>query len=223
MKRLLRDLAPPAVWRGLSRLRHRAGGAGGGAFARGVEQPPEYYDHAFHKSDDWKLHYTRSRYYPLWTVVADRVRRAGARRVVDIGCGPGQVACLLRDTGVPQYTGLDFSPARVQQARTVCPEFEFVAVDVFASDLLESAEYDMVLTMEFLEHVDRDLDVLRRIRPGTPVLATVPNFPGTAHVRHFTTAAEVAERYGQVLSDVDVYTILADPQGKTYFLLHGTR
>jgi SAM-dependent methyltransferase len=221
MRKLLRKLTPPGIWRVLAIFKSRITGAPWCPW--GVEQPPEFYDRDFHRYPIWKEHYSASHYYPLWTVVAERVRRLGARQVLDIGCGPGQVAALLRDTGLGHYLGLDFSPARVEQARTVCPEFEFQAADVFVSNLLETAPYDLVLMMEFLEHVEQDLHVLRRIRPGTPVLGTVPNFPAQAHVRHFSSAAEVLARYGDVLGGLVVTPFLADDKGTTYFILQAIR
>lgn len=230
MKQVLRDITPPALWRAASRLHRTVLGSspsdqsgGNRSSAKGVEQPAEYYDRTFANRDHWKQHYTKSHYYPLWTVVADRIRHLGANRILDIGCGPGQVACLLRDIGVEDYKGLDFSSARVEGARRVCPQFEFRCADVFTDDLLETYDYDCVLTMEFLEHVERELDVLNRVRSGTTVVATVPNFGDAAHVRHFDDVGQVQERYGPVFRELDVTPILANERGITYYLMQGTR
>ncbi len=191
------------------------------ASPRGSEQRPDYYDERARSDPRWSEHYTQSRYYPLWTILADRIRRHGALRVIDIGCGTGQLAALLRDQGVPAYLGLDFSPVRIELARQACPGFRFELADVFETDLLDSADYDLVLCTEFLEHVERDLDVLARLRPGVRFLGTVPSFPGPAHVRHFDSAGEVANRYGPALAALDVRTHLANPNGRRYFLLDG--
>lgn len=212
----LQDLVPPVLWRWLQRLRRRAAARRWG-FAR--EQPPAYYDEMLALSEDLAAHYTRSRYYPVWTVVADRLRRAGARSVLDLGCGPGQVAALLRDAGIAEYVGVDFSPARVRQARRVCPSARFVCGDVLSCT--EHAEW--VLCLEFLEHVERDLEVVGRLRPGTRLLATVPSFPAGGHVRWFGGADEVRERYGALLRDLRVDEIAAGPSGRKYFLLEGAR
>src|SRR4051794_23361211 len=98
MKELLQSIVPPIVWRSGSRLGRivRGDAAVGGEFEYGVEQPREFYDRTYAQRKHWKAHYTQSHYYPLWTVIADRVRQVGARRILDIGCGPGQVACLMR-------------------------------------------------------------------------------------------------------------------------------
>ncbi len=191
MRDVLRDLTPPVMWRFFARSMMRRTNR---QWTFGAEQPPEFYDHTF-RAAHWKQHYTDSHYYPLWTVIADRVRRHGTKRIVDIGCGPGQVACLMRDLKIDHYLGLDFSGERIAHAKQVCPEFEFVQADIFQTDVLETAAYDTVLVMEFLEHVEEDLAVLRRLRRDTYVLATVPNFPATGHVRYFHDADEVIARY----------------------------
>jgi trans-aconitate methyltransferase len=222
MKRIVRELTPPLLWRLLPRRTARGGSAGrGDKWAFGAEQPAAYYDETFEATEHWKRHYTASRYYPVWTVVADRIRRRGVRRVVDIGCGPGQVACLMRDAGIEHYTGLDFSGARIAHAKMVCPGFDFIEADIFGSDILATAAYDSVLIMEFLEHVEEDLSVLRRLRPGTHVLATVPNFPSAGHVRHFRDTDEVGRRYASTIGELRVDAIPENAAGKTYFLLEG--
>lgn len=217
----LRGLTPPFLWKTGLKVGRRLGFVP--KFEYGKEQPAEYYDQKFDFSNHWRLHYTKSHYYPLWTVVADRLTRMKVRRILDIGCGPGQVACLLRDRGFTGYTGLDFSPNRIQAAREICPTFVFVQTDIFQSDALEQRPYDCLLTMEFLEHIDRDLEVLGRVRPGTFVLATVPNFPAAGHVRFFQDVAEVHARYSSLFESLEVYEILADDRGRRHFVMEGRR
>jgi SAM-dependent methyltransferase len=214
-------MTPPFLWKTGVKLGRRFGFVE--KFEYGKEQPAAYYDQRFDLSDHWKLHYTKSHYYPLWTVVADRLTRIKVRRILDIGCGPGQVACLLRDRGFEGYTGLDFSPNRIKAARECCPGYEFIVADIFASDVLESHGYDCVVTMEFLEHIERDLDVLSRIRSGTYVLGTVPNFPAAGHVRHFKDCDEVRARYASLFASLEVYDILIDEKGRRHFVLEGWR
>jgi 2-polyprenyl-3-methyl-5-hydroxy-6-metoxy-1,4-benzoquinol methylase len=187
----------------------------------GREQPVEFYDKRFAAKTKWRDHYTNSRYYPVWTVVVDRLKRSQVTSVMDIGCGPGQVACLLKDQGFTKYLGVDFSPLRVEHAKKICPEFQFQVADIFESDCLSSHHYDAVIILEFLEHIDRDLEALGRIRPGTLVIGTVPNFPDDGHVRYFKSHQEVRDRYQQSLRNLRVDSVLGDQSGKTFYLLEG--
>jgi len=225
LKDFAKALTPPLLW---NLLRHLLAGSERNAAdtvpdAEPGEQTAAWYDVSFHAAEHFRRHYTASPYYFLWCVISDRLRTAAPRSVLDIGCGSGQLAALLRDRGLETYCGIDFSQARIEWARKTCPQFEFVLADVFETDLFETREYDTVICTEFLEHVERDLDVLARIRRGTRLYATVPNFPFTSHVRHFATCDSVRGRYAALLGELDVVPLLANERGKTFFLLEGIR
>lgn len=189
----------------------------------GREQPPAFYDQTFLENAQWRCHYTESGYYPIWTVLADRIRSDRIDSILEIGCGSGQMAQFLRDQGLRRYLGFDFSPERLNYAKSICPELAFVIADALTTDLLARHDYDGVLCTEFLEHVERDLDVLAKIRPGAHFYGTVPNFPSRAHVRHFANAEQVAERYASHFENFFVTVHLANNKGKTFFILDGVK
>ena len=103
------------------------------------------------------------------------------------------------------------------------PEFEFVEADAFKTTLFDDYPYDTVISTEFLEHVDSDLEVLGKIRKGSYFIGTVPNFPYTSHVRHFQNTAEVAERYASLFDDFRVDDFYSDHRGTTFFILAGIK
>jgi len=187
------------------------------------ERDAAWYDQVYQATEEYRGHYTGSRYYFLWCVVVDRIMRANIRSVLDIGCGPGQFAAFLRDKGLKHYYGLDLSEECVELARSACPEFNFLAASVFETDLLEKLDYDAVVSLEFLEHVEEDIRVLSRIRPGTTFFGTVPSFPYISHVRHFSTCGEVSRRYGGMFREFRVDSLLADQNGKQYYLFEGLK
>lgn len=182
-----------------------------------------WYDNSYEQSTDYHNHYTESRYYFLWSVIADRIMRSGLRRVLDLGCGPGQFAYLLYDKGLKEYRGLDFSYKAIETAKQRCPSFEFKATDIYGSDILEVTDYDCIVALEFLEHVQFDTEVINRIRSGIKFYGTVPNFPYVSHVRHFSDEREVRSRYQHYFSDFRVDTFLQNPKGTTYYLIEGTK
>ena len=172
------------------------------------EQAPEYYDEGFILSQNSHKHYTESNHYSLWTLLVDRITRAKAESLLDIGCGSGQLALFLRDKGLSRYVGIDFSTKKIEWAKTICPEFDFIAADAFKTDLFHSHDYDTVVSTEFLEHVEQDLDLIEKIRPGIHFYGTVPNFPGRSHVRHFTCTQKVYDRYGKYFQAFSVDEVL---------------
>ena len=205
-------LTPPILWAGARRMV---------GVDRAQERASAYYDEVYASSAEYVKHYTQSRYYFLWAVVADRLLVKGCESVLDLGCGPGQFASLLRDKGVRRYCGVDFSEQAIGMARSVCPDFTFVVADLFDTDVYQSVEHDVVVCTEVLEHVEGDLELLRRVRPGSWILASVPSFDDPAHVRSFTDSAEVRVRYGCLFESLRVDPFLADRAGGTLYLIEG--
>ena len=186
------------------------------------EFQPEWYDrYASHNT--YRVHYTKSKYYFLWTVIADRVVHSNINSVLDIGCGAGQLAVLLRDKGLKNYHGIDFSPKLIELAKQLDLEFKFTLADIFQTDLLETLQYDAIISTEFLEHIERDIDVIKRIKSGARCYVTVPNFPYSSHVRYFESSGEVYERYAKYFKEFRVDSFLEGEGGKKYFLSEGIK
>src|SRR5690606_28382157 len=119
--------------------------------------------------------------------------------------------------------GVDFSPDRIRQARTVCPGFTFIQADIMTNTSLEDGEYDCVLALEFLEHIKQDLEILNRVRLGAHVFATVPNFPDPAHVRFFKRKKDVYDRYKRCFSNLEVTEYHGMTPVVKYYLIEGIR
>jgi SAM-dependent methyltransferase len=222
LEKLLKNIAPPFVWNIASLLPRSRGRPSMPEHTAG-EKGAEWYDQAFESTELWRLHYSESPYYFLWTVIAERILRARCNAIFDIGCGSGQLACLLRDKGVNQYHGLDFSPKRIERAREVCPQFAFTVGDAYRSDLFATYDYDAVICTEFLEHVEGDLEIIGRIKPSARFHGTVPNFPYVSHVRHFLDAEAVRFRYMRFFDDFRVDSFPANARGKTFYLIEGIK
>lgn len=55
----------------------------------------------------------------------------GVKRMLDIGCGPGQQHAVLRDaTRTPRFSGVDSSPDMIEAARKAYPDIDFQLCDV---------------------------------------------------------------------------------------------
>ncbi|WP_196139279.1 class I SAM-dependent methyltransferase [Aliikangiella sp. G2MR2-5] len=188
---------------------------------KGEEKGADWYDSSFDNHAHWKKHYSLSKYYFLWTVIADRISKSQYDSLLEVGCGTGQLANLLKDKGISKYHGFDFSPKRIEQAKKNCEGFDFSLQDAFKTELFNELDYNAVICTEFLEHVEGDLEVLKRIKSGTKFYGTVPNFPYTSHVRHFKNEAEVFERYQNCFKEMEVDTFLANNHGKKFFLIEG--
>lgn len=137
---------------------------------------------------------------PVYESAARMVVAAGLP-VVDLGCGTGRFAELLRRRGgVDRYWGFDFAADVVDEAARYCPGFEFRVADLreweHGPTLPDECCY---VLLEVLEHLDDDRDVLARIPPGLPVVLSVPNFWSASHVRRFLQPADVFSRFGDLV------------------------
>jgi SAM-dependent methyltransferase len=220
VKAMFRELAPPLVWKFLASIVRTRPGT---KLELGSERQSDYYDDGYHEIEQYRRHYADSSYYFLWCVLLDRIQPAEVRCLFDIGCGPGQLGSFLSDRGLRKYVGLDFSRECIRIARMAAPSLEFVCADAFTSDLFNTLDYDVVVATEFLEHVEQDLLILDRIRPGTRVYGSVPNFAHPAHVRHFNSKREVYDRYSSRFTAFRVDEFLFGSGGMSFFLFEGVR
>jgi SAM-dependent methyltransferase len=222
-KIVLQNLAPPLAWKAAKFIVNGLPTQGKSMNKSGKQQEENYYNGVYGESVEYRKHYTASQYYFMWCVLVDRLKRDECRAILDIGCGPGQFASLLRDSGIPKYCGLDFSNNAIQMAKTICPEYEFVAASVFDTDIFVRCDYDTIVSMELLEHLNDDIVVLKRIPRGKKFYGTVPNFHDKAHVRHFADCHQVTERYGALFTQFKVDKLLASSIGTKYFLFEGIK
>lgn len=111
------------------------------------------------------------------------------RRVVDLGCGPGNLTALLAarwpDADV---VGLDSSPQMIDAARRAVPGIEFDVADL--RDWAPSQPVDVLVSNATLQWVPGHLDLLPRlvdaVAPGGWLAFQVPgNFGEPSHtIRH---------------------------------------
>lgn len=107
-----------------------------------------------------------------------RVPLAAARRVADVGCGPGNsTALLLQRFPEAEILGLDTSPAMLEEARARVPGARFAEAD--AARWTPEAEVDLVFSNaayqwvpDHLEHLER---ALRALRPGGVLAVQMPD------------------------------------------------
>lgn len=101
---------------------------------------------------------------------------APGRRLLDVGCGEGQLVSVACERGWDAH-GIDLSRSAV----AICRSFDVSAscTDLF-SDELRPASHDVVTMIELVEHVEDPTAFLRRaaelLVPGGLLHLTTPNF-----------------------------------------------
>ena len=115
-------------------------------------------------------------------------------RVLDVGCGAGNMMHHLARYGTVQGVEIDPRPLKLAQQRG----YDARLADASAGIPFGDAQFDLVATLDVIEHVQDDLGTLREcarvLAPGGYVLVTVPAFMFlwsqndvlNAHVRRYT-------------------------------------
>ncbi len=111
------------------------------------------------------------------------------KRVLDLGCGQGELVALLRDDGY-DATGVDVSPEQVAIARQAGRP-GIVHAD-FHEYLRESRGWHAIVATDVLEHLPKHEvirtfdDVRAALAPGGVFIARVPNAasPFSGHIRY---------------------------------------
>jgi len=165
------------------------------------------YDRIYAKTEKYRRPYRRSHYFPMWQILLQWLRHTVKRpKVLEPGCGPGQLAAFLHASGFKRYYGFDFSPVAIQMARKMAPGQRFAVADIRSQESFDVYDYNTVIMTEVLEHIDDDLAIFAKLKPGARVLLSVPDNDTRTHVRYFPVIADVVERYQPFLGKMAIRT-----------------
>lgn len=131
--------------------------------------------------------------------LVERARPIGASdRILDLGCGTGIVARVLRERlgGAAKIVGLDKSAPMIEKARSIAPELDFRKGNAMSLPFADDS-FDLVLCQEMLQFVpDRKLalrEVRRVLSPGGRLVASTWRPRGEQPL--YDAVARVAERH----------------------------
>jgi len=97
-----------------------------------------------------------------------------ARRVLDVGCGPGTNAPFFVGA---DYLGIDLNPRYIEDARRRFPSARFEVADVTSGVFAPPRSFDFILMNSLLHHIDDD--GTRRVLDEVAQLLT---HDGTVHI-----------------------------------------
>ncbi|MGZ4498402.1 MAG: trans-aconitate 2-methyltransferase [Nocardioides sp.] len=156
---------------------------------------------------DRYLAYADERGRPFVDLLA-RVGADAPERVVDLGCGPGNLTALLAERWPgADVRGLDASPEMVAAARTAAPCVAFEVADLRDWAAAPGEPVDVLVSNAALQwvpgHLDLLPDLVGQVRPGGWLAFQVP---GNVEEPSHTIRADLAARapYAAHLRDVAV-------------------
>ncbi len=191
----------------------------------GEERDARWYDDVYASpSSLYTADASATPWYGIWLLAVFWLNGLRPQRIVDLGCGVGHLARMLRlaptlrDVG---YLGIDFSPVALTKARQRAPQSEFRCVDLSKHPVVNETRDPnglCVVSCEFLEHVQCDLEILSALAPGVRFFGSVPKTNDPGHVRWFSDDTLVRDRYEPLFTDFEIF-----PVGHRHFVFVGCR
>ncbi|MHC6180721.1 class I SAM-dependent methyltransferase [Clostridium sp. JNZ X4-2] len=139
--------------------------------------------------------------------------------IIDIGCGVGQFANLVFDSGITNYRGIDFSQEAIKMAKIRNDKYRnlFKVDDAYTSDIV-NGEYNIVVLFEVFEYLDNDIGLINRIKIGSNIIFSVPNFYSDGHMRWFNSKIDILKRYNHVVDIHNMYDFNIGQNNKIYLV-----
>lgn len=113
----------------------------------------------------------------LAPAILDVVRGLSARRVLDLGCGHGDLTSLMQSAGL-EVVGIEPSEDGVTSARTAHPAVQFEQGSAYDDFAATFGQFDAIVSVEVIEHLYSPHLLIRNARkalaPGGHLILTTP-------------------------------------------------
>lgn len=127
--------------------------------------------------------------------LAGRINPDGCRRVLDIGCGPGNSTRVLAEMfPMARVIGADNSEDMLKKARELNPMLEFVYFDACGDFTSVGGEFDLVFSNACIQWIPNHAELLKKMMGllhvgGTLAVQTPINYEEPIHIIIEKTAA----------------------------------
>jgi trans-aconitate methyltransferase len=170
----------------------------------------------------WDAELYEAKHSFVWELgqgIVDLLKAQPGERILDVGCGPGQLTQKIADAGAV-VLGVDSSPDMIGQARQNYPALKFALQD--ATRMTFNSEFDAVFSNATLHWVQdargAACSIARALKPGGRFVAEFGGFRNILTIE--SAVRRVVARYSGEVSPsilyfptIGTYTALLEAQG----------
>lgn len=139
----------------------------------------KFYDAVYEKGE--RGHYSKLLFGEKITEEKQEILKAVSwkgKRVLDIGCGTGELAFYVAEKGADEVVGIDYSYSAIHLATQT---YKHKALAFSCEDVSNvSGTFDVITIVGVLEHIDEPFELLKKakklLRPGGSIIVTCPNW-----------------------------------------------
>jgi len=107
----------------------------------------------------------RLEFTPHFKILKEMVNKCQGKKIVDLGCGAGELGRLLCDNY--EYTGLDLPHIINEVAKIVNPNLNYEYFDANEFDYSHISKYDIIICNGFISELTNPLEVIEKIINNT--------------------------------------------------------
>lgn len=102
-------------------------------------------------------------------------------KVLDIGCGYGNLLTAFKNAGYNNLTGIDISEEQIKNAKELNENINFICSDLISFLNTSNEKYDLITAFDVLEHLDKEealtsLELIyNNLNEGGQLIVQTPN------------------------------------------------
>ena len=163
-------------------------------------------------------------YADVWKEIVNILKNIKKLDIIDFGCGNGQFSRYIQNKlDINKYIGYDFSNFAINYANKNNKNINFTyEIKNFNNMEKINLTNKTFICLEVLEHINNDLNIIKKMTSESEFVFSVPNYNSKGHVRIFKDKSEIYKRYDKLLNIENINIVNIGKHGNKIFIFYGT-